>query len=37
MSTFDSPDRGAVGIPARMTTAGWRVTVSIEQVGVFEG
>ncbi len=36
-STFDSPDQGALGIPARMTTEGRRVTVTIEQVGSFEG
>lgn len=36
-STFDSPDQGALGLPARMTVEGRRVTVNIEQVGVFAG
>jgi hypothetical protein len=36
-STFDSPDQGVRGIPARMTVAGRNVTVTIEGVGIFEG
>lgn len=37
VSTFDSPDQGAVGMPARMTVDGRKVVVEIDGVGVFEG
>jgi pimeloyl-ACP methyl ester carboxylesterase len=36
-SSFDSPDQGALGLPARMTSEGRRVTVTVEKVGVFDG
>jgi hypothetical protein len=36
-SSFDSLDQGALGLPARMTSEGRRVTVTIEKAGVFEG
>lgn len=36
-STLDSLDQGAMGIPARMTRDGRRITVTIEQVGRIEG
>ena len=36
-STFDSPDQGAMGLPARMAVDGRRVTVTINQVGSIEG
>jgi uncharacterized protein len=36
-STFDSPDQGVRGIPARMTVEGRTITVDIEGIGVFEG
>lgn len=37
ISTFDSPDQGVRGIPARMTVEGRNVTVDIEGLGVFAG
>jgi len=36
-STFDSPDQGAFGIPARMVGEGRHIMVTIEKIGVFEG
>lgn len=36
-STFDSPDQGVRGMPARMTVDGRNVTVNIEGLGVFAG
>ena len=36
-STFDSPDQGAIGVPAQMTVEGGSVVVNITGVGVFEG
>lgn len=36
-STFDSPDQGVFGLPARMTASGRQVVVEIDGVGVFEG
>ena len=36
-STFDSPDQGAVGLPASTVVDGRRVTVTVARVGVFEG
>ena len=36
-SSFDSPDQGVRGLPARMTSEGRHVVVAIEKVGRFEG
>jgi pimeloyl-ACP methyl ester carboxylesterase len=36
-SSFDSPDRGALGLPAKMTRSGPHVSVAIDKIGVFEG
>jgi pimeloyl-ACP methyl ester carboxylesterase len=37
-STIDSPDQGALGIPAQMTAAGRHVTLNVPSIGaVFEG
>lgn len=37
-STIDSPDQGAFGMPAQMTTTGRHVTVAVPSIGaVFEG
>lgn len=36
-STFDSLDQNALGLPARMSAEGRRVTVTVDKVGVFEG
>lgn len=37
VSTFDSPDQGAIGIPAVMTRQGGHVSVTIGKASVFEG
>jgi uncharacterized protein len=37
VSTFDSLDQGALGIPVRKTMEGRRLTLTIAQVGMFEG
>lgn len=37
ISTFDSLDQGALGLPSHMAVEGSRVTVTVEQVGRFEG
>lgn len=36
-STFDSLDQGALGLPARLSVDGRRITVAVEQVGSIEG
>ena len=36
-STFDSLDQGAMGLPARLSVDGRRITVTIAQVGSIEG
>ena len=36
-STLDSLDQGAMGLPARMTVEGRRITITIDQVGSIEG
>lgn len=36
-STFDSPDQGVRGLPARFSASGRQVVVEIDGVGVFEG
>jgi hypothetical protein len=36
-SSFDSPDQGAMGLPAKMTRDGSHVVVTIDKVGSFEG
>ena len=36
-SSFDSPDQGAVGLPAKMTVRGAHVLVAVDKVGTIEG
>jgi pimeloyl-ACP methyl ester carboxylesterase len=36
-SSFDRPDQGAIGLPAKMTRTGPHVSVAIDKVGTFEG
>lgn len=37
VSTFDSPDQGAFGLPSQFTRDGRKLTVTIDKVGTFAG
>src|SRR5262245_25147167 len=36
-STFDSPDQGAIGMPAQLSVVEGKVTVQLRGAGVFQG
>ena len=36
-SSFDSPDQGALGVPAKLTVQGGHVVVAVDKVGTIEG